>query len=365
MTKKTLRIVLAAGGTGGHIFPAEALANGLDKSGHKVWLLADSRYHNYKSTLADDHVKTIISSSLSGNIVKKAKAALCIPLGILQAIIVLKRIKPDVVVGFGGYPSFPTMLAACLLHYPTIIHEQNSVLGKVNAFLAHYVHRIATSFDEVKGIADIDQKKIVKTGNPVRPSVMSVSNDTYTLPDESTKFNLLVIGGSQGSTIFSDVIPKAIAAMPPELRGKLRITQQVRKEDIDNAWKCYSKASVHANLAPFFDNMPALYCTSHLVLARAGASTLSELVLVKRPAVLVPYKYATDNHQYYNAKILADAGGVYLLEQDAFTVEQVAALLTSYVSNPQLLVQMSQALRGLAVTDAVERLIAEVEQVGR
>jgi UDP-N-acetylglucosamine--N-acetylmuramyl-(pentapeptide) pyrophosphoryl-undecaprenol N-acetylglucosamine transferase len=356
MTSKQLTITLAAGGTGGHIFPAESLAAELIKQGHRVVLVTDRRYQKHHSTPAALEVIAINSGSSGGGITNKVKALIKICLGVVQARKILKQLKPDVVVGFGGYPSFPTMLAANFLGLRTIIHEQNSVLGRVNRILARNVNVIATSFEEVLGISDSDRKKVVLTGNPVRPAIVSLKDFPYPGLGKDEHVHLLVTGGSQGATVFSEVVPQAILSLPEQIRARIRVDQQCRAADIENVKKIYDEAGINADLATFFEDMPSRLAAAHLVIARAGASTIAELCVAGKPSILVPYMYAMDDHQTANAKAVEKRGAAVLVGQKDVTPEILAAHIKKFVENPDSLKQMAVNAFDLWQAEAVGKL---------
>jgi len=304
-------VILASGGTGGHIFPAIAVSDELIKRGYRTILITDIRAEKYiknnsKIERCFSEIHTISTSSLAGNIFKKVNAAKDIGIGYFQAQKIIKDVKADIVVGFGGYPSFPTMYSACSLsrsnpNLLTLLHEQNSVLGQVNAFLVDKVKKIATSFRETGLISEKNKDKQSFVGNPVRDSIKNIRDFDYKIFDDKTTFKILVVGGSQGASIFSDVIPEAIKDLPDDIRNKIRIDQQCRKEDVDKVAKIYGDLNVSADVASFYEDIAIRIANAHMVIARCGASTVSELSVAGRPAIFVPYKYAKDNHQMKNA----------------------------------------------------------------
>lgn len=355
-----MKIVLAAGGTGGHIFPAEAVAKKLSKEGHSVILITDYRSKKYIKDFAADEIKYIRSGGTGGRFYNKIFAAINILIGVFQASSILKKIKPDVVVGFGGYPSFPTMQAATSIKVKTLIHEQNAVLGKVNSFLAPKVNVILTSFEKTEKIKEKDTAKVVFTGNPVRSQIFSVNNLPYPKLESNGSLHILVTGGSQGARLFSKIIPEAIVLLKDEVRASLRIDQQCRADDIESVRQIYKDAKVNAELATFFDDMPSRLAASHLVIARAGASTTSELLIAARPAILVPFKHARDDHQTLNAKALEEKNACIVIAEDNFTPETLAAKIEELFNNPRQLQDMSDSARSAARLDAVERLVNEL-----
>jgi UDP-N-acetylglucosamine--N-acetylmuramyl-(pentapeptide) pyrophosphoryl-undecaprenol N-acetylglucosamine transferase len=356
-TEKKMTVVLAAGGTGGHIFPAEALAAELIARGNKVTLISDKRYKKHALTPEEMNVVVVSAASSAGGAVDKVKALYEIFRGIKQAKAELKKIKPDVVVGFGGYPSFPTMIAASKLKIKTVIHEQNCVMGKVNKFLSSRVNTIATSFREVKGVNESHFNKVVMTGNPVRPAIKALRDIPYPDPDDGDTFQILVTGGSQGASIFSKVVPDAISLLPDEIKSSIRIDQQCREEDIDYVKRVYEENGVSANLATFFEDIPAKIASAHLIIARAGASTVTEITVAGRPSILVPYKFATDDHQTVNASALTSKDAAIMISQDEFKVEELRKILKSLLTNPEKLINMAKNSYSLGKTDAVEKLI--------
>lgn len=368
MTTNPLTIVLATGGTGGHIFPAEALAETLIARGHKPIVITDRRFARYSEqsdsalTRVPLHYIPAVSfgSGLYGKLLGMAKNAAAM----LKARGILSRVQPDAVIGFGGYPSFPTMLAATG-RYPTLIHEQNALLGKANRVLAPRVDVIATSFEETSRIKTDDRHKVTVVGNPVRSAIRSLRGVPYPQLHSDGVMQLLVVGGSQGARVFGEVVPKAIKQLPEALRKRLRIDQQVRPEQLDELREIYSKMNVQAQLTPFFSDIPARLASAHLVIARSGASTVAELTCAARPAILVPLPRSADDHQTSNARALDDAGGAWLMPQDAFTAESLAARLESFLNLPASLERAAIATRELGRPEAAEQLADLVERTGR
>ncbi len=359
-------IVLAAGGTGGHIFPAEALAEVLMAQGERVVLITDSRFAQFKTgALARVEIRTIRAGTVGGSLYKKIKGGIFLLLGILQARKILKELKPKVVVGFGGYPSFPTMFSAPRLGIPSVIHEQNSVLGRANRLLVQRVSRIALSFPATQMLAEQYMAKGSLTGNPVRTSIRALKDVPYASISQDGKMHLLVTGGSLGATVFSDVVPNAIAKLPAALRARIRIDQQCREADMAETRELYRLMGVNVDLAPFFVDLPARLAASHLVIARAGASTVSELAAAGRPAILVPLPSAMDNHQYYNGNALEEVGGGWVMTQDGFTADSLAARLEAFLTAPATLTKAAENAKLLGSPDAAEKLAALVLKVAR
>jgi UDP-N-acetylglucosamine--N-acetylmuramyl-(pentapeptide) pyrophosphoryl-undecaprenol N-acetylglucosamine transferase len=361
-----LKIVLASGGTGGHIFPAEALAEELYKRGHKAILITDARREKYSfsnKNKVDVHV--IYTKSASGGILKKCKAIIGIFIGTWQSLKLLKKIKPDVVVGFGGYPSLPTMLAAFILNIKTVIHEQNAIAGRVNRHLATFADRVATSFESVGRISQRDVKKIILTGNPVRPYIKAVRELAYPELQNREHLHILVTGGSQGAKIFSEVIPAAIISLPDDVKKRIRIDQQCRAEDIKTVSKIYEEAGINADLATFFTDISTRLANAHLVICRSGASTIAEITVAGRAAILVPYLHATDDHQTANAHAIADKGAAFLVTQGLFRADLVAEYIKDFLKNPETLVNTALNAFELGIIDADKKLADIVEGVAR
>jgi UDP-N-acetylglucosamine--N-acetylmuramyl-(pentapeptide) pyrophosphoryl-undecaprenol N-acetylglucosamine transferase len=368
MTSQDTRqpIILAAGGTGGHIFPAEALAEVLMSRGERVVLITDSRFAQFKTgALAKVEIRTIRSGGLGGGFLKKMKGGVCLLVGMVQARRILKELQPKVVVGFGGYPSFPTVFASPWLNVPTVIHEQNSVLGRANRLLAPRVTRIAMSFPDTQMLAEQYTSKISMTGNPVRTSIRALKDVPYASIPQDGKMHLLVTGGSLGATVFSDVVPAAVAKLPAGLRARIRIDQQCREADMDETLAQYRAMGVNVDIAPFFVDLPARLAASHLVIARSGASTVSELAAAGRPAILVPLPTAMDNHQYYNGSALEAVGGGWVMTQDGFTADSLAARLEAFLTAPATLTKAAENAKLLGSPDAAEKLADLVLQIAR
>lgn len=363
MKSRSNIIVLAAGGTGGHIFPAEALAEALKERGYKPVLITDKRFGQYGGALKSQEFHIIRASNIGGGIVRKLKGVVNLGLGYFQARKLLAKLQPEAVVGFGGYPSFATMLAAAHKKVPTIIHEQNSLLGRANAMLAPKMDVIATSFPEVSGLTEKDRAKVTFTGNPVRPGVKALRNMEYPQFTEGSLLKLLVTGGSQGASVFARVLPEALKKLPEEVRKRLRIDQQCRPADIEETRKAYAALGVNADLNTFFSDIPARLAVSHLVIARAGASTLAELSVAGRPALLVPYPHAKDDHQSVNAQALENSGGGWVMKEPDFLPETLAKKLQQILAQPDLLNVAAARSRSIGQPDADRELAALVDNI--
>jgi UDP-N-acetylglucosamine--N-acetylmuramyl-(pentapeptide) pyrophosphoryl-undecaprenol N-acetylglucosamine transferase len=359
-------ILLAAGGTGGHLFPAEALSHSLSRHGCTVELVTDSRVEGLVKTFPARRVHALPAATPSGKgVLGKGAAALTLGFGVLKAHRLVRRLSPVAVVGFGGYPTVPPLLAASMLGVPAILHEQNAVLGRANRFLASRIDIIATGFARIGGADGALASKVRHVGNPVRPTVIEAANTPYHMPRENGELHLLVFGGSQGARIMSDIVPPAVAKLQPRERARLRIVQQAREEDMDRASAAYAEAGVAAQLAPFFRDLPARIAGSQLVVARAGASTVAEISVIGRPSILVPLPGSLDQDQAANADVLASVEAAVTLPQPQFTPESLAVILSEMLSAPARLAGMAAAARKVAIPDAADRLADLVRTTAR
>lgn len=353
--------VVAAGGTGGHLFPAEALARTLIGRGWRVVLATDARGAAYAEHFpAEKRIALEAATARPGDLIGLGRAGLRIVAGVGQARTAFKRIDPAVVVGFGGYPALPAMLAALSRRRPTVIHEQNAVLGRVNRFIAQRVGAVACAFPTLERADPATRARMRVVGNPVRPDIQALADRAY-VPPEGT-IRLLVTGGSQGARLLSDVTPRAVALLPEDLRLRLHVEQQTRAESVEAARETYADAGVQADIAPFFRDMAGRLRTAHLMLGRAGASTVCELAVAGLPSVLVPLKIAADDHQTLNARLLTDAGAAEAIAEDDFTPETLAAALGRMLPDGEGLVRRSAAARAVARPDAADRLADVVER---
>lgn len=363
MKKPDNLILLAAGGTGGHLFPAQALAHALRARGARVELATDERALKYGDSFPADHIHEISSATPRGGGLKaKLAAALSLGRGVMEAYALLGRLKPRAVVTFGGYPTVPPALAASLRRIPLILHEQNAVMGRANLFLARRARKIACGFPTLEGAPAGLRPKVTQVGNPLRPAVIEAAKLPY--PDFADgKLRLTVTGGSQGARVMSDVVPAAVALLPPERRARLVIVQQARGEDLARVVETYKTLQVAADVRPFFDDLPLRIAQSHLVIARSGASTVSELSAIGRPSILVPFPHALDADQATNAKHLEKAGAAEVMRQTGFTPEWLAERLNHALDDPNDLTRRAQAAKTAGVPDAAERLAALVLSV--
>jgi UDP-N-acetylglucosamine--N-acetylmuramyl-(pentapeptide) pyrophosphoryl-undecaprenol N-acetylglucosamine transferase len=355
-------ILLAAGGTGGHLFPAEALAHELAARGWSVHLATDDRAGRFAGQFPAVAIHPIRSATFgSKNPLALMAAFWKIWRGVRQASALIGRLKPNVVVGFGGYPTLPPLYAATRRRVPTLIHEQNAVMGRANRALARRVSAIAGGFlPEDKSAAG---SKTVITGNPVRPAVLGAARTAYAASAAGEPFRLLVFGGSQGAQFFSDAVPAAVALLPEARRKRLIVTQQARAEDADRVKAAYAALGVDAQVSPFFTDMAALLAAAHLVVSRSGASTVSEIAVIGRPALLVPYPHALDHDQAANAAALAAAGGAQVHPQSTLSPERVAALIGDLMDDPEKLGAMAAAAKSAGKPDATQLLADLTEAI--
>ena len=310
--------ILAAGGTGGHMIPAHALAGELMSRGHHVALITDERGSRIPGLFDRVPVHVLPAGRMSKNPIKAFKAFRAIMTGRAMAMRLYETVEPSAVIGFGGYPALPALLAARKMGIPTAIHEQNAVLGRVNRFVAGKVDAIATAYEQVDRLPARAQDKVELVGNPVREEVLALRAEPYPPLSDDGIFRLLVTGGSQGASILGEVVPEALALLPEHFRRRLQVTQQCREEDIEDVRARYAKAEIPADLATYMEDLPARLAWSHLVIARAGASTIAELTAAGRPAILVPLPSATDDHQTANAREMAKSGGARVIAQSRF-----------------------------------------------
>ncbi len=357
-------IVLAAGGTGGHLFPAQAVARVLIDRGRSVILITDERGLKWKDSFKGAEVETSVSATpFSGGLKGKISAALTISRGVFASFRRFGRLKPAVVVGFGGYPSIPPMLAAILRRIPRCIHEQNGVMGRANRALSAHMTSISVTVPDPVGLPPKAVNRQVVVGNPVRPEVIKKSRKRYPEIDADQPINLLVFGGSQGATVLSDVVPAAVSCLDPELAKRLNIHQQCREEDIERTRSVYEAQGVHSTVAPFFDDLPGLMSTSHLVISRSGASTVCELMVIGRPSILIPLPQALDGDQAANARFLVEAGGAWMFEQSVLTAEVLADLLTKLLKDPAALKAAAKIAKGMGRPNAAVELADLVESL--
>ncbi len=350
-----VKIILTAGGTGGHLFPAESLATELLKSGAEVIFVTDKRGNRFSSIADKVEVRQVKSATLKPGIVSKIKAVFDIGIGVLQAILLLKKEKPDVVVGFGGYPSFPTMFAAQLLRIKTVIHEQNGVLGKANKMLVKNVTKIACSVPNTRGAIANNNDKISVTGNPVRPAIISKRDSNY--PNFDGNLNVLILGGSQGAKAFSTIIPDAFDKLSPDLQKKINIVQQARPEDLEDLKIRYAEnKNLNVELQSFFDDVPERLEQAHLFIGSSGASTVSDVAVIGRPAIFIPLPLHADNQQLLNAISIKENGGARILEWQHFDADKLSAVMFDLLMDPPQLKEMAKKSHECGNPDAARKL---------
>lgn len=359
-------ILLAAGGTGGHLFPAEALGSVLMRRGYRVRLVTDDRAARYSGLFSEGMMDVVPSETLRArNPWALAKTVVMLGIGTAMALNLVRRLKPAAIVGFGGYPTLPPLFAARLAGVPAIIHDANAVLGRANRFLSRRVTAIATS---LPGALDRDPdlaNKATMTGTPMRPAILAAAAVPYTAPERDGQLRLLVVGGSQGARIMADIVPPAIEKLSSALWGRLLLVQQVREEDMARVRAVYDRLGLKAELNPFFPDLPARLAASHLVVSRSGAGTVAELAAIGRPSILVPLPGAIDQDQMANAGVLDTAGGGIRIPQIEFTPDRLAAEITQLANEPQRLADMAAKARAAGTLDAAERLADLVVKVAR
>ncbi len=352
--------VVAAGGTGGHMFPAEALAREMSGRGWRVILATDHRGEQYAHAFPAEERLALDAATGSGP-VALLKAGVSIARGVMQARKAFRRLEAGVVVGFGGYPSAPALLAAISQGRPTLIHEQNAVLGRTNRLLAGRVGAVASSFPTLERAPAAVQARAVVVGSPVRADIRALFDRPWAAPTPEGPIHVLVTGGSQGARILSETTPRSLAALPEAIRRRLRVQQQSRPETLEAARQIYLEAGVEAEVAPFFRDMATRLSSAHLVIGRAGASTCAELAVAALPSILIPLKIATDDHQRLNARALADAGAAEVILEDDVSIERLTAVLEPLLADGARLAVMSTAARSVAIPDAAQRLADLVE----
>ena len=347
-------IILSAGGTGGHIMPAQALSADLIARGFRVEVITDSRGKKFTKGFGDLTLHEVSAGTFG-------RGAPKLILGILQSLAIILKTRPAAVIGFGGYPSFPGMIAGQILLKPTILHESNAVLGKANKALCILATKIALSWENSRGLSDKERAKSIVTGNPIREDIARLARIEY--PSITDKLNILVMGGSQGASIFSQVIPAALAKLSPENRAKLNITQQCRAEDIADTTKAYEDAGITATLMTFIDDVATEITNCHLFIGRSGASTVTEMTTAGRPAIYVPLGVHKDNQQKVHADAVADHGGAWTVMQNDFTPESLHAQIETFLANPSTLESAAQKAKACAKPDAAAKLSALIEGI--
>ena len=349
-------ILLSAGGTGGHVMPAQALALDLKSRGYAVELVTDKRGMKYAENFGDIPIHEIRAGTLGAGVMGKVKGLMDLGIGVMQARALVSQIKPSAVVGFGGYPSFPAVYAAQKKGIPTILHEQNAIIGKANAMLAHKAERIASSTPELRGIDEIDRVRTVFTGNPVRSEISALYTQPFPVLSDDGLLHILVMGGSLGAHVFSEVLPEALSQLPQDQRARLRIVQQCREDDIEETKQAYAKAGIEAELYTFIQDVAECLKNCHLVIARSGASTVAEVSTAGRPAIYVPYPHHKDQQQKMNADVVCDRGGAWLMTQDGFTPDAVLSRIETFLQNSEILFRAAEKARACSKPDAARKL---------
>ncbi|HEX8669646.1 MAG TPA: undecaprenyldiphospho-muramoylpentapeptide beta-N-acetylglucosaminyltransferase [Allosphingosinicella sp.] len=357
--------VLAAGGTGGHMIPAHALAEELIRRGHRVALVTDDRGARIPGLFDGVQVHILPAGRLSGGPVGWFRAVRKIFTGRAMASRLYETFRPSAVIGFGGYPALPALMAAQRDRIPTLIHEQNAVLGRVNRLVAGKVSAIATSYAQVDRLSKSHAGKAHLVGNPVRDEVLALREQPYPALSTEGVFRILVTGGSQGATVLSQVVPEGLGLLPEHFRRRLQVTQQCRGEDIEEVRARYAALGIPAELATYITDMPDKLAWSHLVIARAGASTIAELTAAGRPAILIPLPGATDDHQTANAREMVKAGGARAIQQRSFTPIELAKQMQKLGLDPEGLAKAAARARSVGRPDAGRDLADLVERTGR
>ena len=359
-----MNFVLAAGGTGGHMVPAHALAAELKSRGHGVLLITDDRGARFPGLFKDVPVHILPAGRLGGGPIGWLKAAGSVLKGRAEAKRIYREHRPDAVAGFGGYPAFPSLLAASAMRIPTVLHEQNAVIGRVNRWLAGEAAAIGTAYEEVDRLKDKYRDKIVLVGNPVREEVARLGELPFPPFDEIAPLKILVTGGSQGASVLGDIVPEGLGMLQPSLRHRLQVVQQCRPDDIERVRKHYADLGIPAELTTYIEDMPDKLADAHLIIGRAGASTIAELTAAGRPAILIPFPSATDDHQSANAREMTKAGGARTIQQESFTPDVLARQIEAMAADPIAL--NNAAARALSVgrPHAARDLADLVERIG-
>ncbi|MFD0987741.1 undecaprenyldiphospho-muramoylpentapeptide beta-N-acetylglucosaminyltransferase [Methyloligella solikamskensis] len=357
-------ILLAAGGTGGHLFPAAALAEELKTRGYPVELATDLRTEKYAIDFPARAIHQLPSATLrSRNPFGIAKTFATLGIGYFEGLAMLRRVNPLAVIGFGGYPTLPPVIAARTLGIPTAVHEQNAVMGRANRLLSKITSRVALTVSPTKKMSEDAVAKSTVTGTPVRSAVLAYRDQPYDPPTKDGRLLLLIFGGSQGAHFFSEVFPAALPLLPEAMRDRLTIVQQTREEDMEATRAAYEKAGIAVHLAPFFRDLPERIANAHLVCSRSGASTVNEMMAIGRPAIFVPLPHALDNDQFENATRLAEKGGGWCFPQSELTPERLAAELESLFDDPDRLAAAAATAHEAAMVDAVTRLADFAEEL--
>ncbi len=357
-------VMLAAGGTGGHLFPAQALGEELIRRGYEVDLITDTRGNVFGADFPARKIYKVAAATFRGRSpIEATKTLGMLGNGFQASYRIMGEAAPRAIIGFGGYPTLAPILAAMGKGIPAAIHEQNSVMGQANRFLAPMVKTIACSFEHTKYLEGKLLLKARLTGTPLRKAVLALHNVPYRPPSSQAQLNLLVVGGSQGARYFSDIMPQALQLLPQQMRDRLFVMQQCREEDIDRVFDAYEAAGVAAELATFFEDLPYRMSNSHLIVARSGATTVAELCALGRPAILVPLPHSKDNDQLENATRMANAGAGFCIPQATLTPEALASAARRFFEDPSALVRAASNAHALANYKAVDNLANLLEEL--
>ena len=354
MGKQT--VMLCAGGTGGHMFPALSLAKDLLSRGCEVIIVTDLRAVKYIKNHDGMTVHVIASSSLPSGIAGKIKGIVALGKGYLKSRSLISKYKPGLVIGFGGYPSLPPMVVAQQRHIPTIIHEQNAILGKANSYLAPKADRIALSLPDMTSLEEADSMRAVVTGNPVRAEIAELYSHPYNAPDNNEPFHVTIMGGSLGAKVMAKYVPQALSELSEDLRVRLNVVQQCHEEDVAEIQEIYMAAGITSVLKPFFDDVPAILKKTHLVVARSGASTVAEISIAGIPAIYIPYPHHADEQQKVNAETVSKQGGAWVIQEKDLSVENLLKQIEILMRSPQMLFEAADAARNCAKPEATRKL---------
>ncbi len=364
MSRRPL-VILSAGGTGGHMTPARALGHDLLSRGFDVEVITDYRGEKFANLFDGMPIHVIKAGTFGRGVAGKVLGMFNLGMGYMQASRIIGTLKPAVVVGFGGYPSVPGVLAAQRHKIPTIIHEQNAVIGRANAILAPKAERIAISLPEVIGLHSNDKRRAIVTGNPVRPDIAALYTRPYPTPQPDGELSILIMGGSLGASVFSRVVPQALTQLEGAYKSRLRIVQQCRADDLDMVRQTYKDADIKAELQTFFTDIPQRLEQAHLIIGRSGASTVAELTTAGRPGIFVPYPHHKDQQQKMNAEAVADVGGAWVMTEDGFTPEALLARIETFLQNPEILFKAAENARSCGKPDAARKLGNLVTAIAR
>ncbi len=362
MTKPSKKkcFLITTGGTGGHIFPAQALSEALIKRGHHVIEVIDQRAVKYVAASSQNKV-FILHLAHGKGLLKKLRLGIDLVWAFFRSLYIINKTKPAAIMGFGGYTTFPVILAAFLLRKPFILHEQNSFVGRVTKWFAPFAAKISTCFLPLYGLPSRYESKLVWTGNPLRASIKAITQKLYKPFESGSPIRLLIIGGSQGAKSFSTLIPQALELLSPSFKKRLEVIQQVPAYDLDNTKMAYEKMGIKATLQPFFHHIHEEYRKADLVIARAGASTVMELEAVGRPVIFIPFPYAMDDHQTYNARNIIEHEAGWMVKESAALPSELGALIENLLSHPKMLEKAAKKIHHLAKLDADTTLATLLE----